>query len=120
MLVGWGLRRLPAGFADPLSGRPGKGPRGTTTPPSGRTKRRSFLRGVESDDDLPGATANRRGGRSVSAPEERTTRTAQAGRPPPPGLARGRGTEEGSHPGANPLAGTGRCALLETRVAMTG
>jgi hypothetical protein len=82
-LRGAGMRRLPAGFANPSSGRPGKGPRGTTTRPSmkdyrlrplqGRHPRESGDQNLETDteDDLPGATVNRRGGRLTSAPPSR-------------------------------------------------
>ena len=39
------MRRLPAGFANPSSGRPGMGPRGTTTRPSMKDYRLRPLQG---------------------------------------------------------------------------
>ena len=90
-LRGAGMRRLPVRFAAVLSGRPGKGPRGTTTRPSMKDYRRGPLgpkprrppsdlirgkAGVQgpkerAEDDLPGATVNRRGGRLTAPPSSR-------------------------------------------------
>src|SRR5690606_30677416 len=94
---GVGIAAPAGGFREPVVGATRKGTAGHYDPavrtdyrrgPKDRSPREGGGPGSEdqTDDDLPGATVNRRGGRSVSAPEKRTTRTAQAGRPPPPGL----------------------------------